>query len=111
MPRLRTRWRGRGDAARTVASPHGCSHGGRRLRFIIQSSTHDAAKLDERIEALEERGITPEITAAIKKLEAERDEISQRWGGADKSETNGAIDFLTLPVFQQWRLDGMLRSK
>ena len=67
-------------------------------------------ELDERIEALEERGITPEITAAIKKLEAERDEISQRWGGADKSETNGAIDFLTLPVFQQWRLDGMLRS-
>lgn len=66
--------------------------------------------LDERIEALEERGITPEITAAIKKLEAERDEISLRWGGADVENTMGAIDFLTLPVFQQWRLDGMLRS-
>ena len=67
-------------------------------------------ELDERIEALEERGITPEITAAIKKLEAERDEISLRWGGADVEDTMGSIDFLTLPVFQQWRLDGMLRS-
>jgi hypothetical protein len=67
-------------------------------------------ELDERIEALEERGITPEITAAIKKLEAERDEISQRWGGAGVEDTMGDIDFLTLPVFQQWRLDGMLRS-
>lgn len=67
-------------------------------------------ELDERIEALEERGITPEITAAIRKLEAERDEISLRWDGADVEDTMGSIDFLTLPVFQQWRLDGMLRS-
>lgn len=67
-------------------------------------------ELDDRIEALEERGVTDDITAAIEKLEGERDEISERWAGADVAETMGAIDFLTLPVFQQWRLDGMLRS-
>ena len=67
-------------------------------------------ELDDRIEALEERGVTPEITAAIEKLEAERDAIDKRWAGADVAETIGDIDFLTLPVFQQWRLDGMLRS-